>query len=84
MTFFDRIELFICTYSHSVIVVETPRLVSLKSRRFPVWSLGVCLLGFQVLILHKTLGNVELGNSALLNLENFLFLGLEQAPKSAV
>ena len=45
MAFYDRIELRICIYSHSVIVVETPRLVSLKSRRLPVWSLGVCLQG---------------------------------------
>ena len=28
---YDRIELLICTYSHSVIVVETPRLVEVKA-----------------------------------------------------
>ena len=86
MTFYDRIELLNCTYFHRVVVVETPRFV------VGLRGLGVCLYGVwvivrvavQVLILHKALGNVELCDSALLNLEKFLFLGLEQAPKNAV
>ena len=86
MTFYDRIELLNCIVFHRVVVVETPRFV------VGLRGLGVCLYGVwvivrvavQVLILHKALGNVELCDSALLNLEKFLFLGLEQAPKNAV